>query len=55
MTLTDMAKDGRPTQALALELQDAWATGKLKYINVKTIPKGEGKASFSVKQYKITR
>jgi Pretoxin HINT domain len=53
MTLADMAKDGSPTQVLAEQLQIALAQGKVKYINVRTIPKGAGKASFSVKHYKI--
>lgn len=53
MTLKDMAQDGSPTRPIALELQDALDLGKLRYINVKTIPKGADKATFTVKHYNL--
>ncbi|MBO0700277.1 MAG: hypothetical protein J2P46_17895 [Zavarzinella sp.] len=53
MTLDDMATVGSPTRPIALELLDALEQGKLKYINVKTIPKGADKATFTVKHYKL--
>lgn len=53
MTLSSMAKLGSPTRAIALQLKDALAQGKVIYISVKTVARPNGGAYFSVKQFKL--